>query len=450
MPGKQTRRQTAEAPAELTPAVASGLFAAWNSDLTDRITGLGSGVIPDRLDACQQKARYFWETNGFVRGMLQTRIDFYDFGCRIQPADKKDAAAITSWATAVERVFNQYRKDAWQEFMVQDVVVGLWRENGKPVTFPVDKCKYTDAFGEEKLIIQHKLSETMIDGMKGLSPAEKATLKRGQEITLTKDNAAGKIFQFDVLKRARLGDGFGYPALKSMFTALSQFESLEVGDNLYAGLGRDVIMQLKIGHEIKNGPFAGNKIHFCTQAKADNAVKQLKGKKGVILIVTNFDQSFEYPRPDAKHFDGKKYDGVIRRLMLWAQPVAQIILERALNPNLMQVFKHQAIADRTLMAGHLNAVLQGMNPPAPVRVAWSNRCFADSRLFADLLKFNYQSGAISQETVREDSGYDDRELERKEKEGKLPAAQKEPAYDPAHSKPNEGPGGRKPGSPDNP
>lgn len=454
MAGKQTRARKSETVAapELTPATAQALFSAWDqNDVMTRINGIGRSVSPDKPAECQERARYWYGASGFVRSILQTRINFFDYGFKIKPVKKADEAVVTEWVQTNERVLTQYRQDAWQEFAVQDVAVCVWRENGRPLVFPVEQCTYTDTFGEEKLTIKHGLTETAISGMKGLTPAEKDALKKSPYLTLTKFNAAGQVFKFDVLKRARVGDGFGLPTMKSVFTTLAQMESMEVGDNLYAGLGRDVIMQLKIGHEIKNGPFAGNKIHFCTQAKADAAVKGLRGKKGVILLVTNFDQQFEFPRPDTKHFDAKKYEGVLKRLVLWGMPLAQIILERALNPNLMQVLKQQAIFDRAMMAGHLNTVLAGMNPPSPVRVSWSNRCFADSRLFADLLKFSYQSGAISQQTVRDDAGYDhDEELARKQTEAALPAGQKEPAYDPTHSKPGDKPPGKNPGTPDNP
>jgi hypothetical protein len=179
------------------------------------------------------------------------------------------------------------------------------------------------------------------------------------------------------------------------------------------------------------------------------AIDGLKGKSGVITIGTNFDHALDFPRPDTKHFDGGKYDAVVKRIAYWAMPLGQMVLERSLNPYLVPVFKMQAAAERELMGAHLMAVFAALNPPKPFKVAWSNRCFTDSRMFTDLLKFGLTSGPLSQETFLSESGYDaNQERARKAKEALLPDSQKHPAFDAAHG--NSETAGRKAGSPDNP
>jgi hypothetical protein len=206
-----------------------------------RITTLTMGAAsnPEALDKCQERARYWSENNWLVRSILMLRQCFYDFEFKLTAVSDKDADAVERWASAHAATMAAYRRDAWKEWGMVDVVVGLWRKGGRPLVFPVEKCRYSDTFGMEQLTIRHGLSDAAIDAL-DLSPAEKVALKNSSELKLGKDHP---LFKFEVLKRASIGNGFGFPGMKTLFTALAQNESMEVGDNLLAGVGRDVIVQ---------------------------------------------------------------------------------------------------------------------------------------------------------------------------------------------------------------
>jgi len=152
---------------------------------------------------------------------------------------------------------------------------------------------------------------------------------------------------------------------------------------------------------------------------------------------------------DPKFYDKKKYEAAIQKFSIWAAPLAQMFMERNLNPNLMDILKQQAALDREYMEPHLATVFtEALKAPKPVRPVWSNRCFKDARLAADLLKWGIQWGYISQQSAQEESGYiPEEEYARKKAEAEKPEAETQPLVDANHGK-DKPPGGRKRGSPD--
>jgi hypothetical protein len=414
---------------------------------------LGESNTPQAPDKCFEKARWWRRYNGFIRQCLLIRQAFYDFQFKIFPRHKGDKSKLDKWLATpfVAKAVRTYRRDVWSEWLTLDVAVGFWRDKGGlPQTYPPERCRYDDSFGSETLRIRHGLTAEQIRGL-NLSKREKdELLKNPSELVLVR-NALGQMedsaFNFDVVKRERVGAGFGRPGLESVYRAAAQQESLEVRDAILAHATRLVIEQHLLGHEIKSGMHAGSKANFCNEKKAKAVEEGLRGKTGHTRIVTNFDHKVAFPGPDPNQYEGKRYLAVLDRLLLWSMPVGQIILTKTLNPYLMEVFRTQATADRESVGAHLELVFAGaLACPVPIQAKWSDRCFRDSRLALDMIKTGLNSGPISQHTFITETGYDpDEEREKKAEEAKLPTAQTQPIYDGAHGA-NKKTSGPKPGS----
>jgi len=79
---------------------------------------------------------------------------------------------------------------------------------------------------------------------------------------------------------------------------------------------------------------------------------------------------------------------------------------------------------------------------------WSNKCFADGRIAADLSKMALAAGPLSQRSFLEEIGADQEEdWDRKEAEGAKSKKLTTPIYDAAHGPPKKG-AGRTPGTRD--
>lgn len=393
------------------------------------------------------KARHWFKHQWFVRGVLLLKYAFFHYGFRLVAEDGSQPDKLKKWELNNRRMYRRYAREAWQEWLVQENVVALWMNNGRPpVAYPLERCEYTDAFGGERLKIRHGLNTQQIDELD--VPAKvKAVLKAKSEIVLTHHNG---VFEFDVLKRERTGSGFGVPAVEPLFTVAAQLESLEVGDAQLAAAMRLVYEQHLMGYEIKTGIHAGSKANHWNKTRAQGFEKSIKGKTGHVKITTNFDHKINIGagRPDPKQFEGTRYDAGIQRIAVWAMPLGQMLLGRSLNPFLMPMLKVQALAEREYVGEHLAEVfVNALGAPAGTKVAWSNRVFSDPRVAADLLKTGLQAGPLSQGTFIEEAGYEiQTERERKEEEGALPKKQVEPIYDMHHGPPSKlkgKPGGAK-------
>lgn len=437
-----------------------GLFAAWESEVAGgkRIAELAFGQDnpQQNVDDAIKKARYWFQYNWMVGTIVLLRIAFYNFGLKVKAVDKNEQPEVEKWLkkknpltkVSMGEEVKRYARDAWQEFLVTDNVVGLWRITGRPLVFQAEECEFIDKFGVEKLIITLNMTQKELEGL-GLSPAELNQVKgNGGKLSLLHNNP---VFFFDVVKREKIGSGFAWPGLARCFLGLAQNEGMEVGDNLMGQTDRKVYEQHIMGHETRYGPYAGTKLNFVNQDRANKMQQQLKGKVGHIVMGTNFDHKIIIGagRVDPKFYDAKKYEAIIKRLGIWGAPLAQMFLERNLNPNLMDLLKQLAIADREYLAPHLCKVYRdSLKAPVDVNVTWSNRCFSDARLAADLLKFGIQWGYLSQQSAQEQSGYEsDVEYERKAEEAKKPEAETQPLVDANHGKDKDR-AGRKRGTAD--
>jgi len=434
---------------------ATGLCSAFEN-MDTRLEGLHLQQ-PWLLEATSrtfQEARNWFRKQAFVRQIIFLRMAFFNYGFQILTDGQPDESAkekFKEWKRDNWRVIFNYALSAWQEWGIADNVIGLWRvTGGRPLVYQPEKVTYKDDWGNEVLKIQHSLSTTDIRRFKGLSKAERDAFSKSTTIEIRKGDDA---FGFDVLKRGPVGEGLTLPSLASVFMTCGQYESMEVGDAQLAAAARSVYEQHMMGHETRYGVHAGSKLNFVSEKRQKAVEKQLSSTKGHQLLTTNFDHKILWPRPDIAHYGTSKFEAAIYRLAQWGMPLAQMLTMKSLNPFLLLIFKTQAQAERELMRLHLETVLGPdgvLEAPCPVRVQWSNKCFSDPRVAADMLKFGLQSGPVSQTTFLNENEYDPvAERKFKQTEADLPSAQTQPLTAPFHGSGLKNPPGRKSGTPDN-
>jgi hypothetical protein len=456
----------------LTPAAAGQLCSAYEwSGLIDESLEFGKAETRPK-DICRAFARTrYWATyNWLVGAVIALRLSFYDYGFRLVGESKAETAKIKEWLEEEDNGTTQpsraqqvyaYVQDVWNEWLLNDNVISFWRDGTRmkprPIVLPPEDHKYSDEFGEEILHLKHGLPPSRIDMMKSLTARQKQELKSSSVIKLTKEGAllsGGEVvdigFHFEVLKRARIGVGLGWPRMCPVFKACAQAESLEASDELRAYASRKLYEKHTMGHEIRNGTHAGLKTHFLTDARSKAVEQKVKDKKGLVHLMTNFDHAVDWLQPDPKFFEGKKYASSIERLLLWSMPLGQMIFAKGVAPFLFEILKVQALKERELVGRHLErTIAEAFEPPAPVKVQWSVRCFKDMRTATDLIKQGLASGPVSQEAFLEEAGLDvETERERKAKEAELPDDVTLPKFDKDHGQQPAKPPGRKRGSPD--
>jgi len=378
-------------------------------------------------------ARKFYQESWFVGPIMDMRIAFFNYGFKVQAAKKKDTKAINEWLENGDEIMNgitDYVRDAWMEWMLFDNGVSFWLKDGsRPIMLNLDQCNYKDAFGREILKYMHGIPDKEIDDL--ALPAElKKAMKANPEVELPEN-------MYRVLKRVKMGMGFGWPRLMGIAKVMAQVESMEVGDNVLGYLCRFVWEQHKMGHAITSGPHAGFNNWFWKKERASAFKKETDGKIGHMRITTNFDHEIAFPYPDMAHFKTEKYQAAVDRLMWWAMPLGHMILAKTITPYLLDLLRTQAETERDIMGRHISAALNAaLRPPAKIKVAWSSRIFRDNRIAADLLKFGLGGGPLSQRTFLEEAGFDaEEERARKREEAELTDDEKQPAYDPAHGDP---------------
>lgn len=348
---------------------------------------------------------------------------------------------------------HRFTNETWLDFNIMDCSVSFWRDGSgrlrkRLVTVPPEKCEYSDALGIQKIKIDLGWKREQLTG-------QKLTLDQLARYSqpLVPNEAEGEHFR--VLKRERVGLGFGWPGMETVFRTLNQNESLEVADNLNAWLCRQVLRQIKLGHEVRN-PFANvmQKGFMFTPKAAEVVLDHVKDRVGLITEVTNFDTEFIFPFPDGKRFEKARYEAALERLAMWLGPLGVMFFGRQLNPFLVMMLKAAVLEDRMLMAAYLEEIIaEYFAPPVPARVVWDEKIFMDARQLLEFMKAGQAAGAYSNRTFIEESGGDaDTEMERRREEIKL--AKTEPAlfkplFDVAHGdgKPTK-PGGRPAGQDD--
>lgn len=383
----------------------------------------------DQLKSARKWADRHW----FISSALELRLAFLNHGLRITSDD-----ADPAWIDDNEERILKYVEDAWREWLIMDNLASFWRDAAAtPVVLSAEDCTYSDALGVEQLRVRLNLQS---NELQSLPDGLRSRYAKG-EVELS--TAYGEHFR--VLKRAKVGDGFGAPRMLSVFRSLTQSDSMEAADAVLAHAGRTVIRQHRLGHEIKSGPKAGQPVHFWKKDRASAVEKFFKGKIGLVEFTSNFDHDIQYSVPDSKLYDGKKYEGVLNRLLWWAGPCGFLLLASGVTPYLMPSLRTEAQAERRRMKLHLEAVLNAALDAPPgigrLRLSWSNRCFTETRIANEMVKFLTQQGPLSLRTALEEAGFDpDTERARKADEAETDREELLPLFDANH--------GDEPGRPD--
>jgi hypothetical protein len=387
-----------------------------------------------------------WQVNPDVDSIISRKLAFCNYGLKIRPAGKKPDG-FEEWLSEKKGLITNFIHDVWREWFTLDNVVAFWWDEAgyraaNPVrTLPPERCDYSDAMGIETLKFQHGLSTAQV----AMLPENLKTRYRSSIITLNEEHGE----HFRVMKRERTGYGFGMPRMRGIFRALAQYESMEVGENLVALASRLVVRRHKIGHEIRTGPRAGLATHFYKKPTAAAIKKFYEGRVGLVDVVTNFDQTQKLEWIDPVIYDSKKWDTVTQRILKWGGPVAVMLHATGVTPFLMPLWKTEALAERETVARFVEGIINNVfAPPEPVRLHWGNRCFSESRVAMDLLKFGVTQGAVSLRTFNEEAGQDhEEELERKQEELQHRDVLV-PLWDAAHGSDPGKDGGRPPGASD--
>lgn len=393
------------------------------------------------------RARRWQEENWFVQQVNDLKLAFYNYGIRFTAEDEaqrekiKKALKDPMMRLAVER----YVAEVWTEWVLNDNVVSFWRSKVTPFLLMGEDCKYTDAFGNERLKVSLKHEDEDFNGS-GFSRDEKDRYKNGKEILLQEENDE----YYQVLTRGYRGHGFSMPRLNSVFKVLAQNESMEVGESTLSMALRRVEVQHRLGWEQKqNGPMASSQNEFSTWKKKrwDTIKKFYSGVFGLLETGRNWDHMTKLVWGgegfDVKWFDAKKWDSITSRLMWWGGPLAWMMVSKSVNPFLLGMLKTQAAEERRRVGAHLEYTLAAGFGLTGVKLVWNNRCFYDARLAWDMVKALMLQGPLSLKTALKDADFDPAT----EEANKIEEAKEEnfkkltPIFDAAHgSKPGAGAG----------
>jgi len=422
---------------------------------------------PEDVKAACKMSREWHKNNWFVETIIGLQGAFYNYGLRILPAQPNSKGKLKKWLEepGQKAALLRYIGSVWREWLMQDNVVSFWREKKKTTPFLLlpETCEYSDAMGIEKLKVtlgykaeQLKSSGASERGASGAGPSNQRAALSAEEIKRYLANKIELSEEYDeyfrVLTRANRGQGMDIPRLYRVFRTLSQCESMEVGETMYAYAGRLVLRLHQLGFEVKSGSNAAKQAEYLWKKDRATAIETFfRGVQGFAETTTQFDHKISYVWTDPKFYDAKKWGTIIDRLLWWAGPVGFMMLAKSVSPFLLQILKARAEQDRIMVGAHLAEVIGAGFPGIPaVRLVWSNRCFYDSRLAWDMVKALLERGPLSLTTGLEEADFDpEQEKERKVAEAKPGEdAAFLPKFDPAHGKRPGEPAGRPGGTKD--
>lgn len=129
--------------------------------------------------------------------------------------------------------------------------------------------------------------------------------------------------KFEVYSSGKRGGGYGVPSLYGLIFDLGLIEILQTGDFNAALMTRDVMRQIKKGHEISYGPLAGQPVYFLKRGDIKTITEALAAKIGAFDFLTNFDVDITFPTLDTKYFDKDKYAATWARILEWMGPLGR-------------------------------------------------------------------------------------------------------------------------------
>jgi hypothetical protein len=415
-------------------------------------------------------ARNWFERQIFLRSITQLKFDLYNYGFKLgysgpqgtTAAEKKEFAkkndAIAAWHENNKSDVMKLVRDTWQEWLTMDNAIAVWSKDLPPVIYPIEHLTYTDEFGIEELRFAHGLSPQAIDMVPNISKKVRQALADSKTVAIVKQGETyngNNLFQFEALKRTRIGAGLAWPQIRGLFNTVITWEALELADSQLADAMRTVYELHKVGHEIKNGPRAGYPDHFLKKKRAlaiDELIKNKRQFQATIKkLVVNFDHEISYPRPDSKLFGGDRYEAALERLMYFAMPIAQMLFAKQVNPWHGNFLKAKAATERGYIGPFLDNILQNcLRAPKGTTCTWSDDMFTQPQQMMDTLKAGLASGPLSQQTFMEKAPGGPfnvhMERQRKDDEGDLEDHIVQPAFDAAHGLQDEA--GRPPGAGD--
>jgi hypothetical protein len=353
-------------------------------------------------------ARKWREENWFVGAILALKADCVGFGQTLGPKDKKKKKEFEAWLEKLDArgrasnrmLVEKYLRTAIDELLLQQNLVSFWRPGVAPYPLLTEHCTYRDALGAETLRVRMCYSAEDLKEA-GFAKADIDRYSKG-EILLTESR--GEFFR--VFTWGLTGTGFGIPRMKEVFRTCSQNESMEVGESLYAYVGRTVLRMHHLGWEVKKDAGMRQTDAMWDKSRAKGIEKFFKGLQGGVAELTaNFDHKVSLVWLDPKNYEAKKWETIVARLMWWGGPLAFMLTARNLNPNFMPLFKAEVKKFRADVKPHLEHVLtQALQPPGGIQVDWTDECFADMRLLWDMIKTLMQQGPASLTTAQRFAG----------------------------------------------
>lgn len=433
---------------------ASEMRSGFGFDLTQQAEIGTITETPSDTKEALEETRLWYRKSFFVQEITRLKFALYNYGFKIKPVSKKDRDAFKAWWKERGPQVKRFIKETWLDKLVMNNAVAFWRKinsRGKPepkiITLPPERCRYTDALGLEKLSVRlgwheddFKVSQTTSDKTNFFLPADVVKkYSKGGFLPLLPEQGD----YFKVYKEERIGWGFAWPTMQALFHTFAQDESMEVADRLWAFVARRVEVRHKLGHEIRQGPLAGQSRHFITKERATAVLQFYEGRTGFVENVCNFDQGIEFPFPDNARFDKEKYASIWERMALWAGPVGLFLhalhVGRGNIPYLMEAAQAEAEEAREGLIDYMIDVInEVLRPNFEIKIQWSNRIFQDRRMQFEMLKFLMTSGPLSGRTALEEAGFDpEEEREFKQEEYDLAKDEKTkgqilPPWDPSH------------------
>ena len=407
------------------------------------IKNVGKRERPDTLPDQFKQAREWGGENWFVNTIVELKSAFANYRPVFVCASKEKAPrdkfkrwldeAATEHGETNGMQAHDYVAGALREWYLTDNLVSFWRrESDWPYPLRPELLRFTDTFGTERLFIRIEASEKeLLD--QGMTAEQARKFANGKLVELKPENGEYWL----VARRGARGFGLIQPRMHTVFRTLSQAESMEVGETMYAYAGRMVLRFHQFGFEVKSAANAlRQQDYLWKKPRAEAVEKFFKGRQGFAETTGQFDHKISHIWTDPKLYENKKWLTITDRLLAWAGPLGYLLMSKVSNLPLLSMLETEISADRQRLKAHLEVALnRAMRPPGGLRLRWGNKCFTDPRLAWDMVKSLAQMGPLSPQTAVASAGFDPEE----EAELKVAAADDEkgvqkyhPLYDAAH------------------
>ena len=385
----------------------------WPGTINQYIAGWSIAGEKPTVHKVFEKCRSERQQGGFVNMLLFFKQLLLTDGMRFTFGDTPTAAQ-KKWLDRNESFLFGVANDFVNEWLLCDNAALLWKSSDGAPQVQVPDCErliYSSVLGSESL--KMKLPKVI------LSPKQKSEL--GDRYTRAVESGSALEWgeesdeHFLVKTRGKMNAGLSMPRLYSIFQELSAMELLRKGDWNAAWRAKDVIRQYKRGHEIKQGPLAGQPTHFLKTKQADKIRKELRNKEGVFDLVTNFDTVVEFAFLDPKVFDDKRTVGLMRRVREWAGPMALLLCEAnsTPSPEWMTLLHREGSHERGIISRALESALNdptffsgGDRMKGRLSVSFDPNTFISLKLLLEKVRLAGGNAWASPQTAREELGYD--------------------------------------------